>query len=145
MEKSEIYHEAMRTQAKGFNCSETVLLMCGRYYLPDIGMSYVSFATGFGGGVGRSRQEVCGALSGSVIALSLLAGRQDADTPVDPIHEKVSGFRELFKERFGHTICETLREGYEGDAAKEMCHNMTAATVELLFEYFQKLGIHRRM
>lgn len=139
-----MYKEAMDLQREGYNCAETVLMMAGKYYLPEIDFSYSNLVTGFGGGVGRSREETCGALTGSVVALSMLIGRDDPSVEVNPIHEKISGFRDIFLAEFNNTICGKLREGYEGDAAKQMCHEMTAKTVVMLFDYFEELGIKLR-
>lgn len=143
---NDIYDEALKTTQLGYNCAETVMLMTGKYFLPDIDFPYSNLVTGFGGGVGRSREECCGALTGSVVALSMLVGRADAQANVDPIHVMISGFRDVFKKEFsGKTVCEHIREGYEGDAAKEMCHDLTAKTVVLLFDYLESLEIQRKI
>lgn len=141
----QIYAEAMAEQQKGYNCAETVVLMAGRYYLPEIDFTYSNLVTGFGGGVGRSRAETCGALNGSVVALSMLIGRKDTSKDVDVIHPYIAAFRDIFISEFDNSICEKLREGYDGDAAKKMCHEMTAKTVILLFDYLKELGIKRKV
>jgi len=139
-----IKEEALKVQKEGYNCAETVMIMTGRYYLPEINFSYSNLVTGFGGGVGRSRQELCGALTGCVVALNMLIGRDSASVEVDPIHEKIAAFRDDFIASFNHTICEDLREGYEGEEAKKMCHNMTADTVVMFFEYLESIGIKQK-
>ena len=141
----EIYAETMAEQQKGFNCAETVMLMTGKYYLPEIDFSYSNLVTGFGGGVGRSRAETCGALTGSVVALSMLIGRHDTSKSVDEIHPHIAEFRDIFLREFDNSICEELRKGYDGDAAKKMCHEMTAKTVILLFDFLKELGIKRKV
>jgi C_GCAxxG_C_C family probable redox protein len=138
------YDEAMELQKQGYNCAETVMMMAGKYYLPDIEFDYSNLVTGFGGGIGRSRVETCGALTGSIVALSMLVGRGNPEVSVDPIHFKMSAFRDIFYAKFKNTICEKLREGLEGDAAKQMCHEMTAETVEMLFMYMKTIGIERK-
>jgi len=135
-----IRKEAMEIQSQGFNCAETVIKLTGKYYIGDIGIDFGRLVTGYGGGIGRSREEACGALTGCVTALSILFGREDPSVSVDPIHEKVSRFRDMFIEKFGQTNCGLLREGLEPDDAKKMCHNMTADTVVMFFEYLEKLG-----
>ncbi len=136
-----IYQEAMDIQAEGYNCAETVLMLVGgKYYLNDINFNYANLVTGFGGGIGRSRLETCGALTGSVVALSMLIGRDDPSVDVDPIHEKVSAFRDIFLAKFKKSVCGELREGLEGEEAKMMCHELTAGTVAALFDYLDSLG-----
>ncbi len=131
----------MDIQAEGYNCAETVLMLVGgKYYLNDINFNYANLVTGFGGGIGRSRLETCGALTGSVVALSMLIGRDDPSVDVDPIHEKVSAFRDIFLAKFKKSVCGELREGLEGEEAKMMCHELTAGTVAALFDYLDSLG-----
>jgi len=140
-----IRKEALEVEAEGYNCAETIMIMTGRYYLPDIGMNYSRLVTGLGAGIGRSRKEACGALTGCITALSILIGRDTADVSVDPIHERMAEVRDLFIDKFGTTICEELREGYEGEEAKAMCHNMTADMVLIFFEYLDSIGVSRKI
>jgi len=140
-----IRQEAMDVMAEGFNCAETAMIMAGRYYLPEINICYSKLVTGFGGGVGRSRKEACGALTGCITALSILIGRESADVSVDPIHERMSEIRDKFIEKFGTTTCELLREGYEGEEAVKMCHNMTADMIVVFFEFLDSIGIRRKV
>lgn len=136
--------ETLEFQAQGYNCAETVVNITGRYYIPEIGFDLGNLVTGFGGGIGRSREEACGALTGSVVALSMLIGRDSADVAVDPIHEKVAAFRELFIKKYGCTVCSKLREGLEGEEAKKMCHELTADTVVMLFGYLETIGVEKK-
>jgi len=59
--------------ARRLNCAETVLyIVCE--HLGETGDFYPRIATPFGGGIGN-RQEMCGALSGALMAIGLLRGR----------------------------------------------------------------------
>jgi len=141
MERADIFKECMKIQAEGYNCAESVVMMAGKYFLKEMPIPWCNFVTGFGGGIGRSREETCGALTGAVLALSIAFGRSDAEVDVNPTHELVSEFRKMFLDKFGDTICKRLREGLEGDEAKSMCQNMTAETVLMLFELFEANGV----
>ncbi|ADD68523.1 C_GCAxxG_C_C family protein [Denitrovibrio acetiphilus DSM 12809] len=140
-----IYDETLSIMQIGYNCAETVMLMAGRYYLPEIGFSYSNLVTGFGGGMGRSREEACGALTGSVTALNMLVGRDDPSKSVDGIHPVIADFREIFIKEFDTTICNKLREGYEGEEATDMCQKLTAKTVTMLFDYLEEININRKI
>ncbi len=62
---------------RGFNCAESTLLALSDSL--DIECKYIpKIATGFGGGVGR-HGEICGALSGSIMALGIVLGRKEAE------------------------------------------------------------------
>jgi C_GCAxxG_C_C family probable redox protein len=93
---------------KGFNCSESTLLGISESldkkckFIPQI-------ASGFGAGFGR-HGEVCGAISGSVMALGLVYGRKD---PKDAgTKEKTYGivdeYLKKFKEKYGTLSCREL-------------------------------------
>lgn len=53
-----------------------MLLTVGEYVLGDLEPRCVRTATGFAGGVGDTQQEMCGALSGGVLVIGGLLGRE---------------------------------------------------------------------
>ena len=65
----------------------------------------IGIAAGFGGGVGGSHEELCGAISGGVLALGLLF-------PEDrrKCYALSKEFRRRFQEVFGRTCCRELLE-----------------------------------
>lgn len=99
---------ALKHFAAGYNCAEAVLLAVTQALdldpddLPRV-------ATGFGGGIG-CWGEVCGSLTGAVMALGLKFGRSD---PAD-VHakERVYGLASLlmrdFEDNFGNVRCLSL-------------------------------------
>jgi dihydrofolate reductase len=94
----------------GFNCAESVLLAVtnelntdgrtGRLPIPRI-------ATGFGGGISRNG-DVCGALIGGVMALSLALGRDNSEQSREPCYPAVDRFYNDFRTRFGSCRCREL-------------------------------------
>jgi C_GCAxxG_C_C family probable redox protein len=66
-------------------------------------------ATGFGGGIGRTSQ-ICGAVSGAVMALGATFGRNDFkdSKSKDLSYQKVKEFLNKFKDEFNTTICKDL-------------------------------------
>ena len=65
-----VKEEAVRFHQMGCNCAQSVLAACGKYTGMDQDTA-LSVADGFGGGV-RSG-EICGAISGAVMAIGLTA------------------------------------------------------------------------
>ena len=62
---------------QGYNCAQSVAAA----FAPEMGMdekTVLRLASGFGGGVGGTR-NVCGAVSGMVMALSMLRGYDESD------------------------------------------------------------------
>jgi C_GCAxxG_C_C family probable redox protein len=93
-----------------FNCAESVLLgvtkACGLQCecVPRV-------ATGFGGGVGGCG-EICGALTGAIMALGLKFGRESAEDveAKTALAAKVCKLMDGFTEKFGTTHCLELTE-----------------------------------
>jgi len=101
---------ALERFAQKFNCAEATLLGIVEAY--DLESSCVPrIATGFGAGMG-AYGEVCGALSGAVMALGLRFGREDAEDQDKKIalYEKVKKLFAEFEQEFGSIRCLELTE-----------------------------------
>jgi C_GCAxxG_C_C family probable redox protein len=66
--------------------------------------------TGFAGGIGGSKQELCGALSGGTMLIGALYGRTDGVTDDKFCQNLSARHRERFVEEFSSSRCEPLRE-----------------------------------
>jgi C_GCAxxG_C_C family probable redox protein len=89
----------------GFNCAESVLKSLAN----EMGVEcscIPKIATGFGAGLGR-HGEICGAITGAVMALGLKYGRSDTKDP--EVKEKsyaiVNDFIKTFKSKFKNVRC----------------------------------------
>ena len=95
---------------QGLSCSQSVA--CAFADRVDLPLSTLIAAAGaFGGGVGGSHEELCGALSGGVLVLGLLTpqvpGGQESRKA---LYARTQEFRRRFQEVFGLTRCGDLRE-----------------------------------
>jgi C_GCAxxG_C_C family probable redox protein len=102
--------EAKRNFNSGYNCAESVLLTTSRRLGHSIRNSescIPRIATGFGGGIGRNG-DVCGALSGGIIAISLALGRDNGEQSRDPCYAAADRFYTDFVEKFGSCRCREL-------------------------------------
>ncbi len=103
-----IKEKATRLHERGFNCAQSVLGACEAYTgLTEAAALAVS--CGFGGGLRCG--EVCGAVSGGVMALGLVCpyqkeGDQEAK---DKIANLAVAYTDAFRKRFGHLRCEELK------------------------------------
>lgn len=108
MNRTEI---GLKQFSQDYACSQSVLYAFADLLevSPDTALK---LATGFGAGIGR-KQEVCGAVSGGVMALSLLYGRGEKDGPEkkENTYAKVKELLENFKEEHGSFICKELLDG----------------------------------
>ena len=110
-------HEQLATQyfLDGYNCSQAVFLA----FAPELGMdrdAAARLSSPFGGGMGRLR-EVCGAVSGMLMAAGALYGYDTPgdDTVTGELYTLVQELAGQFKAEFGTMICRELlgREGAE--------------------------------
>lgn len=107
-------------------------------------------AGGFGGGVGGSHAELCGAISGGLLVLGLLFPhtRGEDKSAKREVYALARQFRRRFFEMFGDTRCGDLlraRPGVSGKTAAAVrlsitahCDIMVVTAVELLEELLEE-------
>ena len=99
----------------GYNCAQAV---AGAFAdcLPVAEETVFASAGGFGGGVGGSHQEVCGAVSGGVLALSwLYPHTEGADQAAKRrLYGLCKEYRRRFEDIFGLSRCGDLLSAQPG-------------------------------
>jgi C_GCAxxG_C_C family probable redox protein len=116
--------EVRRVYSSGLNCAESLLLVVSEHLgLNKNGARFIPrIATGFGGGIARNG-DVCGALSGSVMAISLAFGRERADQSVKQCYAAVDQFYNDFVKTFGSGKClELCHFNFKAPGASEAEH-----------------------
>lgn len=95
---------------EGYNCSQAVFLACTE----DLALGWddetkARLASSFGGGIGGMRQ-ICGALSGMLLALGLRYGYADPQDKRAKAaqYEVVQALSEAFRESAGSILCREL-------------------------------------
>lgn len=86
------------------------MLAVGGQYLDHLNSQCARMATGFSGGLGDTREELCGALSGGVMVIGAAYGRVSGDEDDKPAIVRAAHYRERFLETFGYAQCSELRE-----------------------------------
>lgn len=131
---------------EGYNCSQAVLLA----YHEELGLdkdTAARLASSFGGGMGRLR-EVCGCVSGMLMAAGLMEGYSDpSDQEAKKAHYAlVQKLAKAFQEKNGSIICrELLGLDHKSDAPvpeartkeyykKRPCAELAADAAEILDE-----------
>jgi C_GCAxxG_C_C family probable redox protein len=79
------------------------------------------FSSSFAGGVGCSRTELCGALTGGLLVIGGLYSRQDGPTPDQQCQDLAAQFRTDFLQEFGWLKCGELKEHWIDNAGQESC------------------------
>lgn len=128
----------------GFNCAQSVV----GAFQDLLGMDEkqaMAMAGGFGGGVGGSHAELCGAVSGGVLVLGLLTPHTDSADKEGKrrIYAVAKEFRSRFEAVFGLTRCGELLKARPGVTERNSaswlawgvtahCDNMIVTAVELV-------------
>ena len=115
--------------SSGYKCAESVLMTLAESrsitspLIPKI-------ATGFCSGVSRTN-GTCGAVSGAVMGISLVLGRNDSTIPTDENYAAIQQFIAAFREQFGSVNCGELtgcdltteggRRDFEEQGKREQC------------------------
>jgi C_GCAxxG_C_C family probable redox protein len=135
---------AMEKFLAGYNCAQAVLYS----FCDDLRFDRdkaLRLACGFGAGMGR-KQEVCGAISGGIIAIGLKHGRGEGQdrTPTEETYRKVRELMSRFESRHGTCLCRTLLNGCdlntpegqrffkENDLHNKTCKGCVRTVVETL-------------
>jgi C_GCAxxG_C_C family probable redox protein len=136
--------EAVAMMVAGFNCAQSVLgVFCAELNF-DREMA-MKLATGFGAGMAR-RQEVCGAVTGGIMAIGLKHGRgPDNESPAaERTYFLVGKFMERFAAKHGSCLCRVLLDGCdllsesgrkfynENKLSEKICRPCVAEAVRIL-------------
>ena len=130
----------------GFNCAQSVLaVFCESYGLDR--ETALKAATGLGSGF-RSG-EICGAVSGAVLAIGLKYGQykpEDVEAKSN-CHAKTLEFLNLFKEKNGCMTCREIlgydistKEGMEQAKNKNLFKSTCTAMVKSAVSILEELG-----
>ena len=111
--------EAKALFMQGYNCAQSVL----GAYAEECGLSQETamlLASTFGGGMGRMR-EVCGAVSGMLMAAGILYGYSDPQAPEEKkrTYAMVQELAARFREQNGSIVCRELLGGAGKDTSAQ--------------------------
>lgn len=95
------------------------------------------FASPFAGGVGGTRAELCGALTGGLLVVGGLLGREDGPTPDQECQDLAAKYYSDFLQEFGWLKCGELREHWIGNAGQETCKELIEHAADLLTRIIQ--------
>jgi C_GCAxxG_C_C family probable redox protein len=119
--KQAIMQKAGDLMDAGYHCSEAILLAVGEYYLGDVSPQALRMSTPFAGGVGSTHLELCGALTGGLMVIGGLAGRENEVINDDRCQALAAAYRAEFLQSFGWLKCQDLKEHWIGTAGQDSC------------------------
>lgn len=113
------------------NCAESMLLAANEEYSIGLTDSEIEMMRGFGGGLGYGL--ICGAISGSVAALSkLICCKVDKDTS----HDITCGFVGEVEKRFENTNCAVLTPVHKKEDIR--CYELLLQIADILEDTIAK-------
>ena len=146
--------QAFNYHHSGYTCAQSVLMSFADVTHVDEATGF-AVAGGMGGGMGGTHQEVCGAISGGVLALGLAFPYTDSQRPEDKrrIMALSKEFMKRFQERFGGlTHCgDLLKSRVEATeentpaavrvGASKHCDIMIVTAVEIVEQMLKEEGV----
>jgi len=141
VDKEQMKQAAGNNFRDGYNCAEAVVRAFRDSLQLEISDEALGMASGFGGGLGHAGC-MCGALSGAVMVLGMLQGREDNTQSREPIYASAREFHELFREKFGATCCRVLNQNpFDSKEHLRNCIKITGNTAEMLSIYISDKGL----
>jgi C_GCAxxG_C_C family probable redox protein len=115
------------------------LLAVGEHLIDPFPEVCKRMGTGFSGGLGGTRQELCGALSGGVLAISALLGRSKVDEDDRLSMNTSTVYWARFLGKFGETQCAPLREKVVASEQLGSCAVLVEQATELLIDILNEM------
>jgi C_GCAxxG_C_C family probable redox protein len=136
--KKDLGKEAFDYFNNGFCCSEAVSKTIIDRFSDNPDGFPVKAASGFCGGIGRSHEDLCGALAGGVIAVGYLLGRMEQGKDLSKACEVITEFRKSFIGAFGSTNCAAILKSLGEQEKYIKCKQLTGKAAEILAEILEK-------
>ncbi len=144
--KKDIKESAENYFNNGLMCAESVVLALTQAHGIESEL-LPKAATAFCGGMSRTC-GTCGALSGAVMGISAILGRESAGKPYDDAYQAAGTVIRKFEEEFGSRNCQELlgcdlgtpegQDTFKSENLRERCTNYTARAAELAEEILAK-------
>lgn len=133
---------------QGLNCSECALQAFLDLGITDFPPEIVALSSGFGGGIGMTR-NTCGAVLGAALAIGTLRGRKNPLAKEtmqervaelnseDGIYQFFRRFIEEMEAEYGTIVCRELTKDYDWDSKprKKNCQGIIGYAVKLAVKY----------
>ena len=124
----------------GYHCSEAIILAIGKHYMPDLDEYSVRMSTPFGGGIGGTRAELCGAFAAGVMVIGGIHGRLSHQTDDSLAYSLAATLRERFLERWQSTVCGPVRDTATRPDGTSGCDEVVAETARMLLDILEEIA-----
>jgi C_GCAxxG_C_C family probable redox protein len=142
MKREDIEKKALHTYLKGgFHCAEVISKTITDIFGTTQAVDIPKVASGFGGGMGLTKQDTCGTLIGGIISLGYLYGRNTSGEDIQTVARLVKAFREQFIGKNGSTQCPEILQKFGEQENMMKCKQMTAEVTGMLAELIQEIQV----
>jgi C_GCAxxG_C_C family probable redox protein len=124
----------------GFHCAEAVSRAILETYGAKSFQDIPGLASAFGGGVGKTHQEMCGALAGAFIAIGGLLGRSQPGADWDAAADMASALRRRFADRHQTTQCGALLDKFGTQIDMMRCKKLSGEVAGMLAAMLEEHG-----
>ena len=123
----------------GYHCAEVILRTTMDTFGREPDPAAVRCASAFGGGVGGTTEELCGAFTGGVMALGYLLGRDNPGESLSDCGALVKEFKLQLSRELGTLNCATILGRFENHEEAQMeCVRLTARAAQILADLLVK-------
>jgi len=126
----------------GFHCAEVVAKTVLEIYSDKLPNDIIRAASGFGGGIAGTTEELCGAFTGGVLTLGYFFGRENPGEEMSKNGLLIKEFKKKFYDDFGSLSCPEILNTFSEEEGQLGCVRVTAgATVmvaNILKEFEEK-------
>jgi C_GCAxxG_C_C family probable redox protein len=123
----------------GRHCAEVMVATVLAPVAPDALALLIKAASGFGGGIAGSTEELCGAFTGGVLALSAVLGREAPGEELRDLGLALLDFKERFAAEFGSLNCGTILDGFGEQGHQTGCARLTATAAVMVTEILEDI------
>jgi len=138
MKKENIEKIAFDYFSSGFNCAESVAQAVIEAFADRPATDLPKMASAFGGGVGGTREELCGALAGGILAIGYLAGRMKTGEDLSNAKSLSANLRQQFIDQYGATQCRKVLEKLGPQENSLKCKELSATVAGMLTELLKE-------
>ena len=123
---------AFEHHKSGFHCAEAVSKAIIDAYGDHTANDIPKVATAFGGGIGRTHHEICGALTGGVIALGYLFGRSEPGADWTDASQLAAELKRRFVKAHGTINCGALLATFGPQENMMRCKQLSGEVADML-------------
>ena len=114
------------------------MLAVGGHVLDPLEPQSLRMATPFGGGVGGTRREGCGAFNGGVMVIGGLHGRTKAGEDDQRAYDLAAQYHQAFLDQFGTTQCDPIRKCFQKPDGSHGCDQVVEWAARTLLHLLAK-------